>query len=61
VKTCWYVNGTNNGCIGGTNNLFATACTVTGVTSAFGCVCPYSVYATCIPTGTAAGIPMCMY
>jgi hypothetical protein len=61
VKTCWYVNGTNNGCIGGVNNLFATCCNV-AVTSAQGCWtgCSYMVYTSCITTGTAVGIPMCM-
>jgi hypothetical protein len=62
VKTCWYVNGTNNGCIGGTGNLFATSCSQV-VTSAQGCWagCTYMVYVSCIPTGTAVGVPMCMY
>jgi hypothetical protein len=61
VKTCWYVNGTNNGCIGGVSNLFATCCNV-AVTSGSGCWagCSYMVYASCLTTGTAAGVPMLM-
>jgi hypothetical protein len=62
LKTCWYVNGTNNGCIGGVGNLFAIFCTV-AVTSASGCWagCNYDVYVSCVTTGTAVGVPMCMY
>jgi hypothetical protein len=62
VKTCWYVNGTNNGCIGGVSNLFAASCPQT-VTSCQGCWagCTYMVYVSCTQTGTAAGVPMCMY
>ncbi|MFA5207157.1 MAG: hypothetical protein WC428_00505 [Candidatus Paceibacterota bacterium] len=61
VKTCWYVNGTNNGCIGGVGNLFAASCSVT-VTSGSGCWigCNFMVYVSCAPTGTAVGVPMCM-
>ena len=61
IKTCWYVNGTNNGCIGGINNLFATYY-MTGVTSTQGCWsnCQYMVYVSCVPSGTAVGVPMCM-
>ena len=61
VKTCWYVSGINNGCIGGTGNLFATYCTIP-VTSAQSCWsnCNYMVYVSCTPTGTAVGIPMCV-
>lgn len=61
VKTAWFVCASNQGVIGGSNNLFATGCPVT-VTSIQGCWanCPYSVYVTCITTGTAVGVPMCM-
>jgi hypothetical protein len=62
TKTCWYVNGTNNGCIGGVGNLFATHCTLP-IISAEGCWsgCNYEVYVSCSPTGTASGIPMYIY
>lgn len=59
AKTAWFVCASNQGCIGGSNNLFASSCPQT-VTTAFGCVCPYNVYVTCITTGTAPGVPMCM-
>jgi len=59
TKTCWCVNATNNGCIGGTGNLFATYCTVS-VISAESCWsgCSYEVYVSCYPSGTAVGVPM---
>jgi hypothetical protein len=60
AKTAWFVCASNQGVIGGVNNLFASSCLVTGVTLTYGCVCPYNVYVTCITTGTAPGVPMCM-
>jgi hypothetical protein len=62
IKNCWYVNGTNNGCIGGTGNLFCYCSVPIPVTSAEGCWinCNYNVYVSCGATGTAAGVPMCM-
>ena len=62
LKTCWYVNGTNNGAIGGVGNLFATFCTL-AITSAEGCWtgCNYAVYVSCLQTGTDPGVPMCIY
>ena len=59
AKTTWFVCASNQGCIGGSNNLFASSCSQT-ITTAFGCVCPFDVYVTCVTTGTAPGIPMCM-
>ena len=62
TKTCWFVNGTNNGCIGGIGNLFATYCTLS-ITSAESCWagCNYEIYVSCAPTGTAYNVPMCIY
>ena len=62
TKTCWYVNGTNNGCIGGVGNLFATYCTLP-IISAENCWsgCNYEIYVSCNPTGTASGVPMYIY
>jgi len=53
AKTCWNVDGANNGCIGGTGNLFANSCVV-AVSSCEGCWvgCNYDVYISCYPTGT---------
>ena len=61
AKTSWFVCSSNQGCIGGTNNLFASSCTVS-VTSSQGCWsgCNYMVYVSCVTTGTATGVPMCM-
>jgi len=61
AKTAWFVCASNQGTIGGSNNLFASACSV-AVTSAQGCwtACNFYVYVSCITTGTAAGVPMCM-
>jgi len=64
AKTCWYVNGTNNGAISGVaGQTWAQSCAVSGVTSISGCWsnCTYSVYVTCLPTGTDSGVPMCFY
>ncbi len=64
AKTCWYVNGTNNGAISGiAGQTWAQACTVTGVTSISGCWSnrTYSVYVTCLQTGTDPNVPMCFY
>lgn len=61
AKTCWYVDGANNGCIGGVGNLFASACTVL-VTSGEGCWsnCNYDVYVSCYQSGTETNTPMYM-
>lgn len=61
AKTSWYVCASNQGSIGGSNNLFASACSVV-VSSAQGCwsSCAYNVYVSCVTTGTASGVPMCM-
>lgn len=63
VKTCWYVNGTNNGAISGiAGQTWAQSCNVT-ITSAQGCWanCVYNVYVTCLQTGTDPNVPMCIY
>lgn len=61
VKTCWYVNGGNNGCIGGNNNLFF-CCATCQINSCqgFWTGCSYQVYTSCYQTGTANGVPMCI-
>lgn len=61
-KTCWYVNGSNNGNIGGVGNLFSDSCVVS-ISSAEGCwsSCNYEVYVSCFPTGTVGGSIMCVY
>lgn len=63
TKTAWFVCASNQGVIGGSNNLFAAACCV-DVTSAEGCwggcTCAYNIYASCLTTGTATDVPMCM-
>lgn len=58
-KTCWCVNSTNNGCIGGGGNLFSNYYT-TSVTSTEACWigCNYDVYVSCYKSGTATGVPM---
>lgn len=61
AKTCWYVNGTNNGAISGVaGQTWAQPFNVTG-TSISGCWSNrvYNVYVTCLPTGTASGVAMC--
>jgi len=52
IKTCWWVSGINNGCIGGTGNLFKGASNVS-VTSSEGCWsgCNYNVYVSCYKSG----------
>jgi len=59
TKTCWCVNGTNNGTIGGVGNLFAAPYTCS-INSAELCWsgCNYEIYVSCGKTGTAAGVPM---
>jgi hypothetical protein len=61
-KTCWDVNGSNNGSIGGVGNLFSGSSSVS-VSSAEGCWsnCNYDVYVSCFPTGTVSGAIMCIY
>ena len=64
TKTCWYVNGTNNGPLSiNPADTWASACIVTGVTSTLGCWSNrnYNVYVTRIPTGTDPNVPMCFY
>lgn len=61
LKTCWYVTGLNNGCIGGTNNLFF-CCGSFPINSCQGywTGCCYDIYVTCFQTGTDPGTCMCM-
>ncbi len=61
LKTCWCVNGANNGCIGGNNNLFF-CCATFAIDSCqgFWSGCSYQVYVSCYQTGTACNVPMCI-
>jgi len=61
-KTKWWVCAANAGDIGGTDELWAAACSV-AVTSGQGCWsgCSFDVYVTCGITSTVAGVPMCLY
>jgi hypothetical protein len=62
-KTCWFVNGTNNGAISGlAGQTWALSCPIT-VSSLQGCWsnCTYNVYVTCLQTGTDPNVPMYFY